>query len=144
MLMQRLHPLRAKTRPTLRISAGLWDRNISCRIRLTNTPSAAQIQSKGLDMPQAHFYSKPTSVFWTCKALLDGRTISQLTQIQHVRGWRLPAIVHRLKTEFNWPICTEYRQPDGVALYSMPPDVDRSKLRFPHSAKALGAAKGCE
>lgn len=93
-------------------------------------------------MAQANYYSKPTSVYWVCNALLNGLTISQLTQIQHVRGWRLPAIVHRLKTEFGWPICTEYGETDGVAFYSLPLDADRSKLRFPQSAKALGKVEG--
>ena len=93
-------------------------------------------------MPQAHFYSKPTSVYWVCDALLDGRTISQLTQIQHIRGWRLGAIVHRLKAEYGWPICTEYRHPDNVAFYSLSGDVDRAKLRFPKSAKALSQMEG--
>ncbi len=88
-------------------------------------------------MPQAHFYSKPTSVYWVCDALMNGRTISQATQIKHVRGWRLPAIVHRLKTEYAWPICTEYSKPDNVAFYTLPKDVDRSKLRLPKSAKTL-------
>ncbi len=93
-------------------------------------------------MPQAHFYAKPTSVFWTCKALLDGRTISQLTQIQNVKGWRLPAVIHRLKTEYGWPIHTEYTSPGQVALYCLAPDTDRAKLRFPRSAQALGDTEG--
>lgn len=93
-------------------------------------------------MPQAHFYSKSTSVYWTCKALLDGRTISQLTQIQDVRGWRLPAIVHRLKAEYDWPICTEYRAPDNIAFYSLPPNADRNKMRFPKTAKGLAGNGG--
>ncbi|WP_299872679.1 hypothetical protein [uncultured Sulfitobacter sp.] len=94
-------------------------------------------------MPQAHSYSKPTSVYWTCKALTEGQTISQLTQIQNVKGWRLPAVIHRLKAEYHWPICTEYRQPDGVAFYSLSPDVDRATLRFPKSAEALGHGEDC-
>lgn len=89
-------------------------------------------------MTKPDFYSKPTSVFWVCNALLNGETISQLTQIQHVRGWRLPAVVHRLKMDFDWPIQTEYGETDGLAFYSLPADTDRSKLRFPKSAKALG------
>ncbi len=88
-------------------------------------------------MPQANFYSKPTSVYWTCKALLDQRTISQLTQIQNVKGWRLGAIIHRLKHEYGWPIHTEYTSPGHVALYSLAPGTDRAALRFPKSAKSL-------
>ncbi len=95
-------------------------------------------------MPQAHFYSKPTSVYWVCDALLDGRTISQLTQIQHVRGWRLGAIVHRLKSEYAWPIKTTYRKPDNVAFYSLSPDADRATLRFPPSASVLGSGESVQ
>ena len=141
--MQRLHPLRAKTRPTQRVRAGHMGREYI----LVDTPNTyAQCHAfsiKGLDMSQAHFYSNPTSVYWTCKALMDGQTISQLTQIQNVKGWRLPAVIHRLKAEYHWPICTEYRQPDGVAFYSLPPDVDRATLRFPKSAVALGNGEDC-
>ena len=93
-------------------------------------------------MTQAHFYAKPTSVYWTCKALTEGRTISQLTQIQNVKGWRLGAIIHRLRWEYGWPIKTEYSSPGQISLYSLAPDTDRSKLRFPKSAEALGAGKG--
>ena len=95
-------------------------------------------------MPQANFYSKPTSVYWTCKALLSGDTISQLTQIQHVKGWRLGAIIHRLKSEYGWPIQTAYRFPDNVAFYSLSKTADRAKLSFPPSAKALGNGAGAE
>jgi hypothetical protein len=93
-------------------------------------------------MTQAHFYSKHTSVYWTCKALTDGRTISQLTQIQNVKGWRLGSIIHRLRWEYGWPINTEYTSPGQIAHYSLSPDADRSKLRFPKSAKALGEGEG--
>lgn len=55
-----------------------------------------------------------------------------------VRGWHLPAIVHRLKSEYAWLICTDYSKPNKVALYSLPPDVDRAKLRLHKSAMALG------
>ena len=95
-------------------------------------------------MPQAHNYSNPTSVYWTCKALLDGRTISQLTQIQNVKGWRLPAVIHRLKTEYDWPICTEYTSPGHIALYRLSLDADLTELNFPKSAKALGQGEGAQ
>ncbi len=83
------------------------------------------------------FYSSPTQVFWCCKALLEGRTISHKTEIREVRGWRLGAIVHRLKSSFGWPILTEYRGPENVAYYRLSPGCDLSKLRFPPSARAL-------
>ncbi|MFD0911039.1 hypothetical protein [Ruegeria arenilitoris] len=38
-----------------------------------------------------------------------------------MRGWRLGAIVHRLKSEYDWPIQAEYRGPENVAYYSMKP-----------------------
>ncbi len=84
------------------------------------------------------FYSGETQVFWTCKALLDGRTISHATEIREVNGWRLGAIIHRLKADYAWPIQTRYRSPDNVAFYSLSPDADRAALRLPPSAKALG------
>lgn len=90
------------------------------------------------------FFSKPTQVFWTCKALLDGREISHRTEIREVRGWRLGAIIHRLKSEFAWPIHTTYSPADNVAFYSLKGDVDRTTLRFPPSASALDRVEGIE
>ena len=86
-----------------------------------------------------NFYSKPTSVFWACKALKDGRTITHQDGMAEIGAWRLGAIVHRLKREFEWPITVEYRGPQKVAHYSLAPDTDTAKLRLPRSAKALGA-----
>jgi hypothetical protein len=99
---------------------------------------------KANTMTDDKFYSKPTQVFWTCKALLDGRTISHRTEIREVRGWRLGAIIHRLKTEYAWPIHTAYSAPDNVAFYSLKTDVDRTALSFPRSAAALGKLEGAE
>ena len=86
---------------------------------------------------QNKWFSGETQVYWTCKALLDGRTISQQTEIHEVRGWRLGAIVHRLRKEFKWPILAEYRGPENIAYYSLASDADCAKLRFPRSAKSL-------
>jgi hypothetical protein len=94
-------------------------------------------------MAQRNWYSSETQVFWTCKALMDWRTISHRTEIREVRGWRLGAIIHRLRTEFGWPIQTEYRGPENVAYYSLRPGTDRAALRFPRSARAL-AGEGAE
>jgi hypothetical protein len=88
-------------------------------------------------MTDDQFYSGKTQVFWTCKALLDGRTINQQTEINEVRGWRLGSIIHRLKHEYNWPIEPDYRGSRNVAHYSLKADTDRATLRFPPSAKAL-------
>jgi hypothetical protein len=88
-------------------------------------------------MTQANFYSSDSQVFWTCKALMDGRTISHKTEIREVRGWRLGAIIHRLRHTYGWPIHAEYRGPQNVAHYSLKEGIDRAALRFPRSARAL-------
>lgn len=93
-------------------------------------------------MSSNQWYSGNTQVFWTCKALLDGRTISHKTEIREVRGWRLGAIIHRLKTQFCWPILVEYRGPENIAHYWLSKDTDKTALRLPRSAKALGAKGG--
>lgn len=84
------------------------------------------------------WYSGQSQVFWTCKALLEGRTISHKTEIREVRGWRLGAIIHRLRHHYGWPIHAEYRGPENIAHYSLKAGTDRNKLRFPRSARALG------
>jgi hypothetical protein len=88
-------------------------------------------------MTSEHWHSSPSQVFWCCKALLDGRTISHKTEIREARGWRLGAIIHRLKTDYGWPIRAEYRGPQNIAHYSLSPDADRARLRFPPSARDL-------
>ena len=89
-------------------------------------------------MPHDQTYSSDSQVFWTCKALLDGRTINHRTEIREVRGWRLGAIIHRLRHHYGWPIHAEYVGPQNVAHYSLKAGIDRTKLRFPRSARALG------
>lgn len=88
-------------------------------------------------MTQRKWYSGPTQVYWTCKALVEGRAISHKTEIREVRGWRLGAIIHRLRHDYGWPVQTEYRGQDHVAYYSLPDGFDPDKLRFPKSARAL-------
>lgn len=88
-------------------------------------------------MQRNQWYSGPSQVYWTCEALLDGRTISHKTEIREVRGWRLGAIVHRLRHRYGWPIAVEYRGPENVAYYWLPAGIDRASLRFPPSAAAL-------
>jgi hypothetical protein len=95
-------------------------------------------------MTSEHWHSNPTQVFWTCDALLKGRTITHKTEIREVKGWRLGAIVHRLRTEYDWPIRSDYRGPENVAHYWLDRDVDVSKLRFPPSALSLKAEFGGE
>ncbi|KQI70018.1 hypothetical protein AN189_01050 [Loktanella sp. 3ANDIMAR09] len=83
-------------------------------------------------------YSSDSQVFWTCKALLANQTINHRTEIKEVDGWRLAAIIHRLRHRYGWPIHVEYIGPQNVAHYSLKADADRTKLRFPRSARALG------
>ncbi|WGW02326.1 hypothetical protein [Tropicibacter oceani] len=97
----------------------------------------AAARDKTVMSNQNKWFSNPTQVFWTCEALIEGRTISHKTEIREVRGWRLGAIIHRLKHEYAWPILVEYRGPENVAYYRLSPDCDRTKLRFPPSARAL-------
>lgn len=88
------------------------------------------------------WYSSPTQVYWACKALLTGRTISHRTEIREVRGWRLAAIVERLRRQYGWPIDVDYRGPDNTAHYRLRPGTDPASLRFPPSAKALAEGEG--
>ena len=90
-------------------------------------------------MSKLKWYSGETQVFWTCKALIEGRTISHKTEIREVNGWRLGAIVHRLRHEYGWPICTEYRGSENVAYYWLEPGTDLARLCFPRSARSLAA-----
>lgn len=83
------------------------------------------------------WYSNATQVFWCCEALLRGKCISTKSEIRAVKGWRLAAIVHRLKSDYGWPIQTEYRGAENVAHYRLAQGTDMSRLRFPPSAKAL-------
>lgn len=86
------------------------------------------------------WYSNPTQRFWTCKALIEGRTISTRSEIREVKGWRLAAIVETLRKEYGWPIQTELRGKENVAHYFLSPNTDTAKLKFPPSAKALAEA----
>ena len=88
-------------------------------------------------MSSNQWYSGQSQVRWVCQALMIGRTISHKTEIREVRGWRLGAIIHRLKTEYAWPIQTEYRGPENVAYYSIAPGTDIQALRLPRSARDL-------
>lgn len=84
-----------------------------------------------------HWHSKPTQVFWTCKALTDGRTITHMDEIGEARGWRLGSIIHNLRCNYGWPIQTEYKGPERVALYRLEPGCVWQALRFPPSAMGV-------
>ena len=79
----------------------------------------------------------PSQVEWACAALLSGRTIGHSDEINEAQGWRLSAIVWRLKRKYGWPITTEYVGPENRASYKLQPGIDRAGLRFPRSAQGL-------
>ena len=83
------------------------------------------------------FYSSATQVEWACRALLSGRTIGHDNEIAEANGWRLSAIIWRLKHKYGWPIVTEYTGPENHARYKLAVGIDRSRLRFPRSARHL-------
>lgn len=89
------------------------------------------------------FYSSDSQVKWACAALLSGRTIGHNDEITEAKGWRLAAIVWRLKRRYAWPITTEYVGPENRACYKLTPGIDRSKLLLPKSAAdlAVGAVE---
>lgn len=76
-------------------------------------------------------YSSPTQVAGTCRALLSGRTIGYGDEIAEVQGWRLVAIVWRLKRRYGWPIDTIYTDPENRAEYKLQRGTDRAHLAFP-------------
>ena len=83
------------------------------------------------------WFSGETQVYWACKALVDGRTISHKTEIREVKGWRLGAIIHVLKSKYKWPILAEYRGSENVAHYRLAPGTDVARLSYPPSAIGL-------
>lgn len=83
------------------------------------------------------WYSNQSQVFWTCKALLEGRSINHMDEIGEAKGWRLGAIIHRLRRHYDWPIDTDYRGPERIAHYSLRSDADRARLKWPRSARRL-------
>lgn len=93
---------------------------------------------------QERWYSGETQIYWCCKALITWREISHKTEIREVRGWRLSAIIHTLKSQYNWPILVECRGPECVAYYWLATDTDLSKLKFPPSAASLATQDGEE
>lgn len=82
-------------------------------------------------------YSSPSQVYWTCCALLSGRTIGHHDEIAEVQGWRLAAIVWRLRHRYGWPIEAVYTGPENRAEYKLALGTDTAKLQFPPSARRL-------
>lgn len=88
-------------------------------------------------MTEHGFYSSDSQVKWARAALLSGRTIGHNDEITEAQGWRLAAIVWRLKHRYGWPISTEYVGPENRASYKLQTGIDRAKLHFPKSAASL-------
>lgn len=86
---------------------------------------------------QDRWFSGETQVFWACKALTEGRVISHKTEIREVKGWRLGAIIHLLRSKYRWPITVEYRGTENVAHYRLQPGTVIASLNFPPSAASL-------
>ncbi|SFD44794.1 hypothetical protein SAMN04488523_1013 [Sulfitobacter brevis] len=94
-------------------------------------------------MSDDQFYSGKTQIAWACQALLDGRKISHRSEINEAHGWRLGAIICRLKHEFGWPIDKE-RGAGNVAYYFLIADADLANLRFPRSARTAAKREAAE
>jgi hypothetical protein len=90
---------------------------------------------------QDRWFSGETQVYWTCNALISGRVISHKTEIREVKGWRLGAIIHLLKSKYRWPIDVEYKGPECVAHYRLRPGTDPARLTYPPSAIGLAGGR---
>lgn len=88
-------------------------------------------------MSSNHWHSNPSQVFWVCKNLVAGRTLTHKTEIREVNGWRLAAVIHKLRAEYHWPIEDQYRGKDNIKHYWLRPGTDPQKLRYPPSAAHL-------
>lgn len=84
-----------------------------------------------------HWHSNRSQIYWTCKALVEGRTITHWDEIGEVRGWRLGAIIHNLRQKYGWPIEADYRGSENIAHYRLVGRVDWRTLNFPLSAIPL-------
>lgn len=86
-----------------------------------------------------HWFSKPTQIAWTCRALALGRTLTHRDVIAERRAWRLGAIIHTLKTRYGWPIEVQYLGDDRVASYRLADGCNVLALEFPRSAMDVRA-----
>ncbi|SFH37170.1 hypothetical protein SAMN04488020_11133 [Palleronia marisminoris] len=84
-----------------------------------------------------HWFSNPTQIYYACRALARGHTLNHMDVIRGVRGWRLGAIVHTLRSNYGWPILTEYRGPERIGHYYLAKTCDPAKLDYPPSARGL-------
>lgn len=83
------------------------------------------------------WYSSPTQINWSCKVLTEGRTVTHKTEIREAKGWRLVAVMERVRKRYGWPILIEYRGPENVAHYRLQPGADIAQLRYPPCAARL-------
>lgn len=80
----------------------------------------------------ARWYSDDTQIRWACLQLMQGREISHACEIAEANGWRLSAIIHKLRHQFKWPIETRYDE-NRHAHYRLEKNTDGEKLKKPRS-----------
>lgn len=85
----------------------------------------------------ARYYSNHSQRYWTCLALLEGRSISHRDEFMEVDGWRLAAVIHILRKSYDWPIEGEGKGAANIKEYRLSRICDKSKLKFPRSCKEL-------
>ncbi|HDY96308.1 hypothetical protein LCGC14_0153770 [marine sediment metagenome] len=95
-------------------------------------------------MKSYKLYSHDKQVHWSCKTLVDQCETSHSPEIKEVSGWRLGAIIQRLKPDYGWPIKTRYHSSWNVAIASPPVETDRTDQCFPPSEPALGNVEGLQ
>lgn len=80
----------------------------------------------------ARWYSDDTQIRWACLQLIKGREISHACEIAEANGWRLSAIVHKLRHQFKWPIVTRYDE-NRHAHYRLANGTNGEELEKPQS-----------
>lgn len=83
------------------------------------------------------WFSSPTQVFWACKALIEGRTISHNSKIHEAKGWRLAAILEQLKNNYSWPIIAASDGPENIAYFRLPEGTSPATPIYPPSEMTL-------
>ena len=76
----------------------------------------------------SRWYSNQTQIQWACRELLHGKSISHASEFVAVTGWRLAAIIHRLRRDYGWPILMEPEMPQRIGWYFLDP---AKKHRWP-------------
>ena len=78
------------------------------------------------------WYSGDSQIKWACIMLIRGKEISHADEIEEANGWRLAAIIHKLRYTYNWPIATRYDD-NKIAYYRLGKEVDTERLKKPRS-----------